>query len=219
MKSFFLIITALLLISCGKNGKNGSDGVDSSILGLDAVSTGVDFQDISPGLLCANGGLSVYTFRDSNADGLFDGGEPVIKVKSICNGINSVVNLESVTSSASCPNGGVKIQSSSSSPVEVCNGINGLNGEQGLQGVQGIPGLAGASGADGADGTQIKPVKFCEDDKSTHPEYGLMVGDELFAVYFGVTPASPKVAQAFLTKLVAGDYQSTGGNNCLFSVK
>jgi hypothetical protein len=45
-----------------------------------------------------------------------------------------------------------------------------------------------------------------------------MVENDLFAVYWGTTPASPNKPQAFLTKLVAGNYMSTGGNNCLFTI-
>lgn len=46
-----------------------------------------------------------------------------------------------------------------------------------------------------------------------------MIGKDLFAVYWGTTPASPNTPQALLTKLVPGNYQSTGGNNCLFSIQ
>jgi hypothetical protein len=58
----------------------------------------------------------------------------------------------------------------------------------------------------------------CAADNSTFPEYGPMIGEKLFAVYFGSTPASPSTPQAFLTKLVAGNYMSTGGNNRLFTI-
>lgn len=221
----FLVASLLSLTSCGKKGDDGSDGIGSTTFGINGVSTGVDIADIDPSLACANGGISIYTFIDDNSDGKFESGEEILKVKSLChgtngtNGSNGTITLESVDSSLSCPNGGVKISSSTSSGTEICNGVNGLNGEQGLPGIQGIPGLAGSNGAAGSDGTVVTPVKFCESDDSTFPEYGLMIGDELFAVYWGSTPASPKTPQAFLTKLVTGDYQSTGGNNCLFTIK
>ena len=258
MKNFIFLFFALSLVSCGKNGVNGTNGLDgTSTLGLSAESTGVDFADINPGLACANGGISIYTFHDSNSDGTLDNDESIIKVKALCNGINGIngingtngangtngtngtngvnasITLESVLSSATCPNGGVRFTSGSSAPVEVCNGINGINGEQGLTGMQGIPGLAGSNGTNGTDGTDgvdgangtngtngtiVTPVKFCSSDNSTFPEYGLMIGNDLYAVYWGSTPASPHHSQAFLTKLVAGNYQSTGGNNCLFTI-
>ena len=240
MKNFLFIFFVLTLISCGKNGKNGSDGLDGATsMGLNGVSTGVDFADIEPGLACANGGISIFTFEDGNSDGQLQSDEFVIKVKALCNGLNGTngidgvngtngvnasITLESVASSTTCPNGGVKISSNTSFPVEICNGVDGLNGEQGLPGIQGIPGIAGSDGTNGQDGangtngTLVTPVKFCATDNSTFPEYGLLIGGELFAVYWGTTPASPHKAQAFLTKLVAGNYMSTGGNNCLFSV-
>jgi hypothetical protein len=226
MKEFLFVLIVTLTLACGKNGKNGSDGQDgASTLGLngsDAVSTGVDFSDIGPGLACANGGISIFTFRDHNSDGSLQEDEEVIKVKSICHGTNGTspsLTLESVASSTACLNGGVKISSSLGQSQEICNGANGLNGEQGIQGVQGVPGIAGVNGADGAPGTSVMPVKFCPSDNSRFPEYGLIVGNELFAVYWGPTPGSPNKAQAFLTKLIAGNYQSTGGNNCLFSIQ
>jgi len=250
MKALSLILILTTLVACGKNGEDGKSGLDgATIVGLDGVSNGVDFADIEAGLVCAAGGVSIFTFRDNNSDGLFSEAEEIIKVKALCHGTNgsdgvdgqdgadgvdgtnASITLESIAASSACPNGGVKLTSSQSEPVEICNGVNGLNGEQGLPGVQGIPGLAGSNGQNGqdgvdgqdgqngADGTQILPVKFCPEDDSTFPEYGLMIGKDLFAVYWGTTPASPKKPQAFLTKLVAGNYQSTGGNNCLFSIE
>lgn len=221
MKNVVWIFCLLVLVSCGKDGKNGSDGASPiAPQSVTSVSYGVDFEDIDPGLACAAGGVSIFTFEDDNKDGVFQSGEAVIKVKAICHGTNgssAAITLDSVASSSACPEGGVKITSGASS-IEVCNGEAGLNGEQGLPGVQGIPGIAGSDGAAGAAGTVVTPVKFCASDNSTYPEYGLMIGGELFAVNWGPTPASPSVSQAFLTKLVAGNYMSTGGNNCLFSV-
>jgi hypothetical protein len=81
-----------------------------------------------------------------------------------------------------------------------------------------MAGANGQNGQNGAPGTIVTPVKFCANDNSTFPEYGLMIGNDLFAVYWGTTPASPTKPQAFLTKLVPGNYRSTGGNNCLFSI-
>ncbi len=235
MKSVLMILCTLVLFSCGKNGKNGANGKDApvsvvTLQSLGVKTTGIDIQDVTPGLACANGGISVFTFNDINADGLFSEFETIIKTKVVCNGINGTngtdgingtnasITLEAVPVNSTCPTGGVKISSTTSSPVTVCNGKNGLNGEQGIQGVQGIPGMTGATGAPGADGTKVMPVKFCKTDNSTFPEYGLLIGDDLFAVYWGTTPASPTVPQAFLTKLIAGNYKSTGGNNCLFSI-
>ncbi len=231
MKSLFFMFCISVLVSCGRNGKDGTNGIDgSTFAGIEGISTGIDFVDIEPGLACTSGGISVFTFIDSNLDGLYQSSsESILKVKALCNGVDGAagqdgasgtsITLESISSSGTCPNGGVKLLSGSGNPVEVCNGINGLNGENGLPGVQGIPGINGSNGTNGTNGTVVTPVKFCPSDNSSFPEYGLLVGDELFAVFWGTTPASPSVKQAFLTKLVAGNYMSTGGNNCLFSVQ
>jgi hypothetical protein len=242
MKTLLFVLCLVTVVSCGKNGKNGKNGKGldtASYSALSAGSNGIDITDIEPGQVCYNGGISLSIFKDRNNDGQLQFDEAVIKIKAVCNGrdgaagtngtngTNSSVSIESIAASVKCPTGGVRLSSNTSPAVEVCNGINGLNGAQGLPGTQGLPGIAGpmgpqgpagADGEDGAAGTIVKPVKFCVNDKSTHPEYGLMIGQDLFAVYWGTTPGSPTKAQAFLTKLVSGNYQSTGGNNCLFKI-
>jgi hypothetical protein len=234
VKNVCLVLSLFILVSCGKDSENGLSIQDPPVLQeLGTPNVGIDFTDIDPGLACANGGMSIFSFYDSNSDRLFQSDEIIIKTKAIChglngtngvNGTNASLSLESFLASATCPGGGVKISGSASVSVEVCNGVNGLNGQQGIQGVQGIPGMAGATGATGETGaagtnaTQVTPVKFCANDNSAFPEYGLLIGEELFAVFWGPTPGTPSVSQAFLSKLVAGNYMSTGGNNCLFAV-
>jgi hypothetical protein len=228
LKKMMILLSLVSLVSCGNNkGQSQKPSVESPVLDLNNGPIGVDFSDIESGLACAAGGISIFTFRDGNSNGILDTDESVIKVKSLCHGVNGTngtngsnasITLESIAASTTCPQGGVKLTSTGATPIEICNGANGLNGEQGIQGVQGIPGIQGAQGAPGADGTVVTPVKFCANDNSTYPEYGLLIDDELYAVYWGRTPGSPNAPQAFLTKLVAGNYQSTGGNNCLFQV-
>lgn len=234
MKALLPLSLLMLVVACGKNGKDGKNGSDgATIAGLNGISTGIDFEDIYPGPVCSQGGVSIFTFRDANADGLFQDNEPIIRVKAICHGrdgvdgqngadgmhgvdgANASLTAEMVLQSSQCPAGGVRISGTGMPAVEVCNGVNGINGEQGIPGAQGVPGL---NGRDGADGTRVLPIKFCADDRSTFPEYGLQVGDEIFAVYWGTTPASPSTPQAFLAKLLPGQYRSTGGNNCVFRV-
>lgn len=158
-------------------------------------------------------------------------------------GTSATVTLASVDPGSECPTGGVRISSNTSPNSQVvCNGIAGLNGingmngedgedgQDGAQGIQGVPGIqgpmgpqgpqgiAGVNGTNGSNGTSVVPVKFCNTDNSTYPEYGLMIGTELFAVYWGTTPDSPHKEQAFLAKLVPGSYHSTGGNGCNFTI-
>ncbi|MBA2403770.1 MAG: collagen-like protein [Bdellovibrionales bacterium] len=179
-------------------------------------------------LACYNGGVSIFTFHDDNSNGLLDTDELVIKVKALCNGLNgsdgqdgedgqdgtngtnASLTLETVISSATCPNGGVKFTNGSATPVEICNGVNGLNGADGLAGLQGIPGLAGSNGTDGSngqDGSSVTPVTFCANASGNVREYGLMIGDELYAV-----------RQASLVKLDAAEYESNEQSNCIYKI-
>lgn len=213
------------LVSCGNTGQENAfiqnAASTSSVKEIKSANVVIDLIDIDPGLACTNGGISLFTFLDQNGDQLFQEEETIVKSKAIChgeNGTHSSVSLETIVNSPTCPNGGVKISTSSSSPVEVCNGSQGQQGQQGIQGIQGLQGLQGVAGIAGVSGTQVIPVKFCVTDNSQFPEYGLMIGSELFAVFWGTTPASPTVPQAYLSKILAGQYMSTGGNGCIFSV-
>lgn len=225
MKSVVVMLSLFSLVACGR-GKAGKDGQSVSTPALSSSSTtGVELEDVAPGPICSMGGISIFTYKDLEANGVFDGSDTIIKAKSICNGQNgadgssSSVTVENVISSIACPNGGVRISSTTSPAVEVCNGKDGLNGEQGIQGEQGIPGMTGPQGVPGTAGSVVTPVKLCKTDNTSHPEYGLLIGEDLYAVYFGRTPSSPNVHQSFLTKLTPGTYQSTGGNGCTFTIQ
>lgn len=159
---------------------------------------------VSASASCDGFRYDVYT--DYNKDGLLDNNEPVTSVTNVCHGVNGKSpSLIVRMATNECPSGGY-IFSADDTETVVCHGMDGANGLTGMQGPQGEP------------GTSITPVKFCGSDNSTYPEYGLMVGSQLFAVYWGETPASPNKKQAFLTLLVPGTYQSTGGNNCQFTI-
>lgn len=250
MKSFLILFTLFVAVSCGKNGEDGTNGIDGTTFApLNPVISSFDLKDIEPGLACADGGVSIVIFQDSNMDGIHQDDELITKTKSICHGSNASITLESVAASSTCPSGGVVISSSTASGIVVCNGINGLNGLNGANGTDGKDGIDGTNGSDGKDGvdgtngsdgkdgingtngkdgvngtsgtngSSVIPVKFCQTDNSAFPEYGLLIGGELFAVYWDPKTGSAKKEQAFLTKLDKGKYQSTGGNNCLFEVK
>lgn len=142
------------------------------------------------------------------------------------NGSNGTSSTITFTSSApTCVAGGytVNVQEGGiTTSFPICNGADGSQGVQGLQGLQGEAGSNGTNGTNGVNGSSgsiVTPVKFCNDDSSTFPEYGLYVDNVLFAVYWGNTPGSNgNQKQAFLTKLIPGSYQSTGGNNCQFTI-
>lgn len=223
MKSFLILFTLFVAVSCGKNGEDGTNGINGTTFApLNPVMNSFDLKDIEPGLACAEGGVSIVIFQDSNMDGIHQDDELITKTKSLCHGSSASITLESISVSSTCPNGGVVISSSSTQGIEVCNGINGLNGLNGTNGTDGkdgVDGTNGTDGKDGANGASVIPVKFCQTDNSTFSEYGLLIGGELFAVYWDPKTGSAKKEQAFLTKLEKGKYQSTGGNNCLFEVK
>lgn len=210
MKQLLMAVILITFYSCGNNEEVIANN-QATIQGIEKPNYVVDLADIDPGLACSNGGVSIFTFNDLDNDGVHRPEEPIVKSKTICHGTSVSINLESVASSAACPNGGVKISATGSSTVEVCHGSQGLQGAQGIQGQQGLQGIQGASGS------VVTPVKFCPTDNSSFPEYGLMIDGELYAVFWGPTPAS-SAHQAFLSKVTSGNYVSTGGNGCLFSV-
>lgn len=71
-----------------------------------------------------------------------------------------------------------------------------MAGSDGIDGTNGTNGTNETNGTNGTNGTIVTPVKFCSNDNSTFPEYGLMIGSDLYAVYWGTTPASPNKPQA-----------------------
>lgn len=90
--------------------------------------------------------------------------------------------------------------------VDGTNGIDGTNGTNGVQGPQGIPGL------NGQDGSTITTVKLCANDMSSFPEYGVKIGSYLYAVYWDIHKG------AFLALLTPGNYISTNGTACTFTL-
>jgi len=162
----------------------------------------------------ANGGTQFTTFVDKNSDGQLSEDDVVTSISVVCGGLagqdgraGESSRLTVVLANASqCPAGGYVYTSQNGNETQsmpVCNGTQGL---QGLQGVAGAP------------GSSVTPVKFCVSDNTRFPEYGLLIGNELFAVYWGPQPYSPNASTAFLAKVVPGSYRSTGGNGCYFKV-
>lgn len=201
-----LILAGVILISCGTQvfvvqGPTGPQGPQG--YGAGVVATQVS------GLCGATDGVRITTFQDLNNDGIQNVDEPTTSVSSVCNGAQGMAGTAltiTVSSATGCPTGGYNFAVTSNSVTttyQVCNGT---------QGAQGAPGL------NGAPGTVITPVKFCNNDTSRFPEYGLMVGNRLFAVYWGTTPSSPSVPESFLTEVLPGNYISTGGNGCQFTI-
>jgi hypothetical protein len=89
MKNFLIIFCVLVLVSCGRNGKDGSSGVGvtAALVNTEGLIS-LDFVDIDPGLACASGGVSIFTFRDNDSNGVLSSDETIVKVKALCNGLN-----------------------------------------------------------------------------------------------------------------------------------
>lgn len=120
--------------------------------------------------------------------------------------------------------------------VQGAQGVAGPQGAQGLQGIQGIPGpmgpqgIPGATGAVGAQGPMgqpgiqgipgagngagMTPIRLCAVDNSAFPEYGFVIGDSLYAVYYGVINST---LNAFMARLNPGSYVSTNSSGCTFT--
>lgn len=231
----FAIVAATLLTGCGKPGLPGAAGAPgaSGAKGDQGYGAGVLAEAVA-GLCGATDGVRITTFQDKNNNGLKELDESINAVTSVCNGSNghdgsngsngqngtsSTTSISLVAPSCGAAGGYTMtvVNGSVSSSYPICNGNQGIQGSPGLQGIPGTNGTNGANGLDGKNGSTVTPVKFCKDDKSTYPEYGLYIDGRLFAVYWGSTPAS-SASQAFLAEILPGSYKSTGGNNCAFTI-
>lgn len=77
-------------------------------------------------------------------------------------------------------------------------------------------GATGAQGPQGKPGASVGTIQFCAGQVQSYPtsfpEYGLCIGNELYAVYWDTH-------NAFLAKITAGTYQATStGLQCTFTV-
>ena len=107
------------------------------------------------------------------------------------------------------------------------DGQNGSNGQNGLSAYEiavqnGFVGSASdwldsLKGVDGIDAVSsgVTPVKLCSADNSAFPEYGLKIGNDIYAVYYGNINNS---LRSFLAKLTPGTYVTTNGANCQFTI-
>lgn len=96
------------------------------------------------------------------------------------------------------------------------DGKDGKDGKNGAQGPAGRDGLDGRNGTDGIDGTSpeldIFPVIPCPTVTGAYPEVLLCIANELYAVYDG----GPQKDRLVLVP--PGDYQTTDGRSCQFTV-
>jgi len=130
MLRLILIIAAIALSGCAKDGSNGSDG-RSGVDGTPGIGTpgapgqdGYSIVSKTPGTLpptCTNGGAAVDLYLDLDRSLTYTVGD------------------------------------SYQSTLFACNGIDGQDGEDGQDGQDGADGEDGADGQDGQDGAQGPP--------------------------------------------------------------
>ena len=96
-------------------------------------------------------------------------------------------------------------------PKDGAQGATGAQGPQGVAGAQGPQGVAGAQGEPGKD-AQVEVIELCPAIAGDgFHEYLLKINGALFGVYYDT-------GRTFMTKLKAGNYRTTDGRACYFSV-
>lgn len=167
----------------GRAGKDGARGADGEIYRCSV------YQDVSSvGIMCTDGSYAtVYNGKDG------------LKGPNGDNALPCTVSPSANGATINCPDG---------STTELKNGTNGT---------QGGVGLTGPIGPKGEAGTSVTVSQFCPNYTasypSTFPEYGLCIGDNLYAVYASATQGT------FLAFLPPGAYTSTSNSAmCSFSV-
>lgn len=96
--------------------------------------------------------------------------------------------------------------------------LPGPPGPQGPAGTNGLPGAPGPQGQPGINGSTagMSAVKLCAADNAAYPEYGFVVGDSIYAVYYGQVNGT---LSAFLARLNPGNYVTTNDNSpCGFTI-
>lgn len=253
MKKFFICLSLITLVSCGKktqeiklNGQPGQDG----------FTTFITTEVVPPLASCGlAGGIKLIPYTDYNRNNVLDSGEETVLAASIiCNGAKGDTGEIGATGATGSqgvqgiagiqgpagpigPQGAQGIQGiQGAQGVAGAKGAKGDTGAQGPQGIQGIPGIQGATGAQGATGMVgaqgpkgepgiqgipgagsnggMTPVKLCANDNSAFPEYGFVIGSNLYAVYYGVLNGT---LNAFMARLNPGNYTSTNSTNCTFT--
>lgn len=162
------------------------------IKGVDALPVSIDTRDTDCG---GAGGKWIRFYTDKNGNGDVDYNE-VLSSFTICNGTSPGVG---VVPSTTCPNGGFKF-TIGDTVVDVCNGEDGPQGPKGEDGEKGM-------------NADILPVTLCPGDSAPFPEFGLKVGTKLYAVYYDASNSL-----GFLAEIKPGNYVTTNGSNCKFTV-
>lgn len=205
--------------SDGQSGTNGTNGHNSLITLLNSAPS------------CLNGGIVVVVGLDLNDDGLLSASEAQ-QSQAVCNGNNgsngtngvdghnALVKLVASVNGggASCTTGGVSVLSGTdlnnngqldlsevSFSKDVCNGNNGLNGTNGTNGNNAPP-------------TPFTPIALldpCGDTPGIFDEIFIKLQNGTIIASFSDKANGENTR---FSVLVAGNFVTTDGSNCHFSV-
>jgi hypothetical protein len=89
-------------------------------------------------------------------------------------------------------------------------GQDGATGQTGAKGPAGETGLPGLDGKDGENASLVT-IQLCPSIPGSFPEYLLVIPGSYYGVYYTGT-------EAFLSRLQPGNYRTTDGRNCTFSI-
>ncbi len=183
----------------GKEGTSGATGADgySIVTASEVVASGDYF--------CYYGGVRLRIARDTNRSNTWDQADSEQQIVNVCNGRDG------------------------------SNGTNGSDGTNGVDGTDGSPGQNGSDGVDGADGRDGEDGTDGRDgaDAPTSPFLPVEIVDPcgdapgVFDEVF-IRLANGKLLASFsdnsngqntrFSILVAGNYMTTDGSHCYFTV-
>jgi len=228
-------IAASLVSGCnfqGDTGQQGSQGVPGDTgqqgpTGAQGLGSGVQ---VTAATTCPNGGFDVETFLDPFNTGLFQTGDTVTSLSTICNGIdgsngatgaagsngsngNSFQVSQAAATVGQCPAGGVVYTTSENdgNGNQVAGSVNQsvvCNGQNGATGATGAAGQA-------APFSPITPIQPCGNASSPWKEVLLCLENGSVLGDFSETASGQDTRLSFLP---AGSYIDTDESGCNFSV-
>jgi hypothetical protein len=141
------------------------------------------------------------------------------------NGVNGQDGADGKSCSVSSTTTGAIISCEDGTSAVINNGVDGTNGvdgqdgaagqdgQDGVNGTNGANGQDGANGVDGADGQDsiIEVINPCGVEGGFEEVLFRLSNGKVYAVYFSGS-------LSFLTELTPGNYQTTDGHSCSFTV-
>lgn len=207
MKSLISLLILLSLTACGESnyGVNdhpaGKDGASCSTSPVLASGIPGSFTRYGGVLITCGTSQSFVSNGPKGNNG--EDGTSCVETTVSASGINGTCDQY----------GGALIQCGS----QLSFITNGAPGAIGATGATGAAGSNGSNGTNGVDATPVTTVQFCPNQGNTvypnnFPEYGVLIGGSIYAVYYDTH-------NAWFAKIVPGTYMSTAtGLQCTFTV-